>query len=308
MLIDNTLETVGQTPIIKLNKIKKHLGLKANIFLKLEYFNPFGSIKDRVGVALIEDAEKKGLISPERTILIEPTSGNTGIGIASVAAIKGYKCAIVMPENMSEERKRVIKFLGADLILTKKELNVAGSVDKVKELVASDSRYFCLGQFTNMASVVMHREKTATEIWEDLDGKVDAFINGIGTGGTITGVGSFLKKKNKNIEVVAIYPKDDPIHNLQGIGDGFIPEIMDMSLVDRKISVTNVEAYESVKMLAQIEGILAGITSGANLRAAIHLSREERYFDKNIVTVATDSLFRYLSTELFDDKMLNMKI
>lgn len=304
MLVNNTLETIGHTPLIKLNKIQNHLKLKTNIYLKLEYFNPFGSIKDRVAIALIKDAEKKGLISPDRTTLIEPTSGNAGIGIASVGTIMGYKCVIVMPENMSEERKRILKFLGVELILTKKELNVEGSVKKVAELVKENPNYFCLGQFTNMASVTMHKKQTAVEIWNELDGNVDAFVNGIGTGGTLTGVGSFLKDKNKDIEVVAIYPKDDPIHNLQGIGDGFIPQIVDMSIVDRQISVSNMEAYECVKMLTQIEGILAGITSGANLKAAIHLSREEKYFGKNIVTIATDSLFRYISTELFDDKIL----
>lgn len=299
-------ELIGRTPILQLCNLEKELGLKAKLFAKLEYFNPAGSVKDRVALRMIEDAEEKGILK-KRSVIIEPTSGNTGIGLASVAASKGYRLIITMPETMSEERRKLIATYGAELVLTDGSKGMSGAIEKAEELSKEIPDSIIAGQFTNPANPKAHYMTTGPEIWEDTDGNIDFFVAGIGTGGTITGTGEYLKSKNHNIKIVGIEPCDSPIlskgiagsHPLQGIGAGFVPEILNTDILDEIATVSGDEAYRSARLLATKEGILVGISSGAALHTAIELAKKEENANKNIVVLLPDLGDRYLSTELF---------
>ena len=301
-------ELVGKTPLLKLNKIIKELNLKANIFAKLEYFNPAGSVKDRIAKAMIEDAEKSGKLNKD-SVIIEPTSGNTGIGLSSVAAAKGYKIIIVMPETMSVERRQLMKAYGADLVLTEGSKGMKGAIAKAEELAKEIPNAFIPGQFVNPANPKIHFDTTGPEIYEDTDGKVDIFVAGVGTGGTLTGVGKYLKSKNSKIKVVAVEPKTSAVlstgvagsHKIQGIGAGFIPETLDTSVYDEIIAVDNDDAFKFGKLVGRKEGVLVGISSGAALSAAIELAKRPENDGKNIVVIFPDTGDRYLSTPLFAD-------
>lgn len=299
-------ELVGKTPLLELCNIESELNLKAKIFAKLEYFNPAGSVKDRVGLKMIEDAEEKGILK-KGSVIIEPTSGNTGIGLAMVAASKGYRLIITMPETMSVERRKLIGAYGAELVLTDGSLGMSGAIQKAEELAKEIPNSIVAGQFVNPANPQAHFCTTGPETWEDTDGNVDIFVAGVGTGGTITGTGKYLKSKNKAIKIVGIEPCDSPVlsggkagpHPLQGIGAGFIPEILDTDILDKIVTVSGDEAFESARLLATKEGVLVGISSGAALHTAIELAKKEENKDKNIVVLLPDLGDRYLSTELF---------
>lgn len=297
-------ETVGNTPLIKLNNLSREL--HSNIFVKVESFNPLSSVKDRVGLALIEDGEKKGFIK-EGTTIIEPTSGNTGIALAFVCAARGYRLILTMPDSMSIERRRLLKALGADIELTPGQYGMPGAIEKAKELNNSIKNSYIPGQFTNPVNPFIHKTTTAVEIWNDIDGRIDCFVAGVGTGGTLTGVGEFLKEKDKDIKIIAVEPKESAVisgeqagsHKIQGIGAGFVPEILNMKVIDEIIKVEGNDAGETARHLAVKEGILVGISSGANLWAAVQVAKRAENKDKNIVTVLTDTGERYLSTWLF---------
>ncbi|MBO4666552.1 MAG: cysteine synthase A [Bacilli bacterium] len=301
-------ELIGKTPIIELKNIEKEFNLKAKLFAKVEYFNPAGSVKDRVALAMIEDAEKKGLIKEGATI-IEPTSGNTGIGLAMVARTKGYKAVIVMPETMSIERRKLMKAYGAEVVLSEGALGMKGAIAKAKELHEAIPNSFIPSQFDNPANVEAHYKNTGPEIYDAMDGKVDLFVAGVGTGGTITGVGKFLKEKNKDVKVVAVEPETSPVlstgvsgkHSIQGIGAGFVPAILDLKVVDEIMPIANEDAFAFGKMVGRLEGFLVGISSGAALAAAVKLAKEEKNKGKNIVLVFPDSGDRYLSTSLYEE-------
>ena len=294
----------GNTPLVKLNKITKGLG--ATVVAKLESSNPCGSVKDRIGVSMIEDAEKKGLIKPD-TVIVEPTSGNTGIALAFVCAARGYKLILTMPDTMSTERRALLKALGAELILTPGKDGMKGAVEKAQELLKANSNYFMPQQFKNPANPQIHRKATAEEIWKDTDGKVDALVAGIGTGGTITGIAQAIKKRKKSFKAIAVEPFDSAVlsggppgsHKIQGIGAGFIPDVLDRKIVDEIIKIKNEDAIEITRRLLKEEGILAGISSGAAVRAALELAKRKEYKDKLIVVILPDTGERYLSTELF---------
>lgn len=294
----------GNTPLVKLNKITK--GLKATVVAKLEFFNPCGSVKDRIGVAMIEDAEQKGLIKPD-TVIVEPTSGNTGIALAFVCAARGYKLILTMPENMSAERKTLLKAFGAELILTPAKDGMKGAVEKAQELVKKNRNYFMPQQFKNKANPEIHRKTTAKEIWEDTDGKVDTIVAGVGTGGTITGIAQAIKKLKPSFKAIAVEPFDSAVlsggspgsHKIQGIGAGFIPDVLDVKIIDEIIKVKNEDAIKITKRLIKEEGILAGISSGAAMWAALEIAKRKEYKDKLIVVILPDTGERYLSTELF---------
>ena len=300
-------ELIGKTPLIELKNIEKEYGVKGKIIAKLEYFNPAGSVKDRVGNAMIEKAEREGKIK-EGTVIIEPTSGNTGIGLAAAAASKGYRVILTMPETMSEERRRILKAYGAELVLTEGSKGMKGAIEKAVELSKEIENSFIPGQFENSANPQIHRETTGPEIWEDTDGKVDIFIAGVGTGGTITGVGEYLKSKNPDIKIAAVEPFSSPVlsqgkagaHKLQGIGAGFVPKILNTNIYDEIITVENESAFEKVRKCAQKEGILIGISSGAALHAAIELAKRSENENKMIVVLLPDTGERYLSTEVFN--------
>lgn len=300
------LDLVGNTPIAELSKFAEKLGAKARILAKLEYFNPAGSVKDRIAKAMIEDAEQRGVLKPG-AVIIEPTSGNTGIGLAAVAASKGYRIILTMPDTMSIERRNLLKAYGAELVLTDGALGMKGAIAKAEELAKEIPGSFIPGQFDNPANPAIHKATTAVEIWNQTDGKVDIFVAGVGTGGTITGVGEFLKEKNPNIKVVAVEPSASPVlsegkagpHKIQGIGAGFVPNTLNISVYDEVIKVDNEDAFATGKEIALTEGILVGISSGAAAWAAVQLSKRPENEGKNIVVILPDTGDRYLSTPLF---------
>ena len=302
MKYNNILETIGNTPLVKLNK----MGGAANVYGKLEYFNPLSSVKDRIGVAMIEDAEKKGKIT-QGDLLVEPTSGNTGIALAFAAAVKGYRLILTMPETMSVERRKLLKFLGADIVLTEGKLGMNGAVEKAKEIAAKEKAYM-LQQFDNAANPDIHYRTTGPEIWKDLEGKVDIFVAAVGTGGSLTGAGRFMKEKNSSVKIIAVEPADSPLlttgkagpHKIQGIGANFIPNVLDRKIIDAIITVQTQDAVETAKKLAIKEGIFCGISAGANAWAALQLSNRPENKGKNIVTIICDTGERYLSTLLFE--------
>lgn len=301
-------QLVGNTPLVELTKIEAKYGLKAKIFAKLEYFNPAGSVKDRIAKAMIDDAEAKGLLNKD-SVIIEPTSGNTGIGLASVATARGYKIIIVMPETMSVERRQLMKAYGAELVLTEGAKGMKGAIAKANELKDQIPNSFIPGQFVNPANPKAHFETTGPEIYNDLDGKVDIFVAGVGTGGTITGVGKYLKSKNKDVKIVAVEPASSAVlstgvagaHKIQGIGAGFVPDVLDTKVYDEIITIENDEAFATGKELGKTEGVLVGISSGAALNAGIKLAQRPENAGKNIVVLLPDTGDRYLSTPLFAD-------
>lgn len=302
-------ELIGSTPLMRAANIERKHGVDAAILLKLEYFNPSGSVKDRIARAMIEDAEKKGLINKD-TVIIEPTSGNTGIGLAAIAAAKDYRVILTMPETMSVERRNILKAYGAEIVLTEAPKGMKGAIAKAEELAAQYKNSFIPSQFENDANPEAHRLTTGPEIWEDTDGKVDIFVAGVGTGGTITGVGEYLKSKNSNVRIVAVEPETSSVlsgnkpgpHKIQGIGAGFVPETLNTEIYDEIIRVSNESAFESSRLLAREEGILAGISSGAALFAALTLAKRKENFGKSIVALLPDSGDRYFSTALFNGK------
>lgn len=307
-IVDSVLELVGNTPLLEAGNLERGLGLEVRILLKLEYLNPAGSVKDRIAKAMILDARERGLLQ-EGAVLIEPTSGNTGIGLASMAAALGYRLILTMPETMSVERRNILKAYGAEIVLTDGALGMTGAIDKAKELAREIPNSFIPGQFENPVNPRTHLETTGPEIWRDTDGMIDLFVAGVGTGGTITGVGRFLKEKNPKIQVVAVEPSDSPVlsggkagpHKLQGIGAGFVPEVLDMECYDEILTIGSEEAYSSAKELAKKEGILVGISAGAALAAAVKLAKRPENRGKTIVVFLPDSGDRYYSTPLFTE-------
>lgn len=301
-------QIIGNTPILRLSNIEKQFALEAKILAKLECMNPAGSVKDRVAKAMLDDAESKGILNKDSTI-IEPTSGNTGIGLASVAAARGYKLIIVMPENMSTERKQLMKAYGAQLVLTEGKKGMRGAIEKAEEIKDSTPNSFIAGQFTNPANPKAHTETTGPEIWNDTDGKIDWFAAGVGTGGTVTGVGQYLKSKNPQIKVAVIEPEDSPVlskgtagaHKIQGIGAGFIPDVLDTKIYDEIITVKNEDSFETGKLVGKKEGVLVGISSGAALWGAIQLAKRPENKGKTIVVLFPDTGTRYLSTPMFQE-------
>ena len=299
-------QLIGHTPLLELTHLEKAEGLKAKILAKLEYFNPAGSAKDRVAKAMIDDAEAKGLLK-EGSVIIEPTSGNTGIGLAAVAAARGYRTIIVMPETMSVERRQLMKAYGAELVLTEGAKGMSGSIAKAEQLAKEIPGGFVAGQFVNPANPEAHRQTTGPEIWEDTDGKVDIFVAGVGTGGTITGVGEYLKSKNPNVKIVAVEPAGSPVlsggkpgpHKVQGIGAGFVPQVLNTSVYDEIIPVENEDAFQTSRRIGSTEGVLVGISSGAAAWAALQLAKRPENEGKTIVALLPDTGDRYLSTELF---------
>ena len=300
------LGLIGNTPLVEISNIEKELSLPAAVLVKLEYLNPAGSVKDRVAKAMIEDAEKKGLLK-EGSVIIEPTSGNTGIGLAAIAAVKGYRVILTMPETMSVERRNILKAYGAEIVLTEGAKGMKGAIEKAEQLAGEIPGAFIPGQFVNAANSAAHRSSTGPEIWEDTEGKVDIFVAGVGTGGTLTGVGEYLKAKNPQIRIVAVEPSDSPVlsegksgpHKLQGIGAGFVPEVLNTDIYDEIIQIRSEEAYAASKLLAKKEGVLVGISSGAALHAAFELARRPENKGKTIVALLPDSGDRYYSTPLF---------
>jgi len=301
-------QLVGKTPLLELVHIEKAEGLEAKVLGKLEYFNPAGSVKDRIAKAMIDDAEQKGLLK-DGSVIIEPTSGNTGIGLASVAAARGYRIIIVMPETMSVERRRLMKAYGAELVLTEGAKGMKGAIAKADELAKEIPGSFIPGQFVNPANPAVHKATTGPEIWEDTDGKVDIFVAGVGTGGTVTGVGEYLKSQNPNVKVVAVEPASSPVlskgvagsHKIQGIGAGFVPDVLDTKVYDEIIPVENEDAFATGKLIGKKEGVLVGISSGAAVWAAIQLAKRPENKGKTIVALLPDTGDRYLSTPLFAD-------
>ncbi len=304
----NITDTVGDTPIVRLDKLAKKNRVKANLMAKLEFFNPTSSVKDRIGVAMVEALEKAGKIKPGKTTLIEPTSGNTGIGLAMAAAAKGYRIILTMPESMSVERRKMFAILGAELELTEAAKGMNGAIARANELVAEIKGAVIPQQFENPANPAVHRRTTGPEIWNDTKGKVHVFVSGIGTGGTITGAGKYLKKQNPKLHIVAVEPADSPVlsggnpgpHKIQGIGAGFAPAILDVKIFDEVITVTNDEAFNMARDVAKLEGVPVGISSGAALVAAIKVGKRKEWANKNIVVIVASFAERYLSTALFD--------
>lgn len=307
-IVKNLTELIGNTPLLEFGNYRKAKGYDAAVIAKLEYFNPLGSVKDRIGYAMIADAEEKGLLDKD-TLIVEPTSGNTGVGLAFVAAAKGYKLVLTMPETMSIERRKLLKALGAELVLTPGAEGMKGAIKKAEEIVAENPKAFIPQQFKNPANPAIHRKTTAEEIWRDTDGKVDIFVGGVGTGGTITGVGEVLKQKNPNIKIVAVEPKDSPVlsggkpgpHKIQGIGAGFVPDVFNKDVIDEIIPVSNEDAFATGRELARTEGLLVGISSGAAAYAATQLALRPENKGKTIVVLLPDTGERYLSTSLFEE-------
>ena len=307
-IYESVAELIGHTPLLKANNFIKANELQANILVKLEYLNPAGSVKDRIAKAMIEQAEKEGKIK-EGTVIIEPTSGNTGIGLASFAAARGYKAILTMPETMSVERRNLLKAYGAQIVLTDGAKGMKGAIAKAEELAKETPGSFIPSQFTNQANPAIHEATTGPEIWEDADGKVDVFVAGVGTGGTLTGVGRYLKKQNAGVHVTAVEPETSPVlsqgtagpHKIQGIGAGFVPETLDTKVYDEVLPISNEDSFKYGRQFAQKEGVLVGISSGAALAAAVQLAQRPEYKGKNIVVLLPDTGDRYLSTELYSD-------
>lgn len=307
MIYQNASQLIGNTPLLRLNNIEKKLNLNVTLLAKVEYFNPSGSVKDRVALSMIEDAEKKGILHHD-SVVIEPTSGNTGIGLASVCAAKGYKCILVMPENMSKERIKLIKAYGADVVLSPKEKGMKGAVEKAEELSKTYESSFIPSQFENPSNPEIHYKTTGPEIYKNTNKKVDIFVAGIGTGGTISGVGKYLKEQNKNIKIIGVEPNDSPLltkgkagpHKIQGIGANFVPNTLNKNYIDEFLTATTEESYEYARMAGKFEGILVGISSGAALAQAVKVAQRNENNGKTIVVLLPDSGDRYLSTELFD--------
>ncbi len=301
-------ELIGNTPLMEIMQIEKELELKARVLAKLEYLNPAGSVKDRAAKYIIEDAEEKGILK-EGAVIIEPTSGNTGIGLASLAAVRGYRLILTMPETMSVERRNILKAYGAEIVLTEGARGMAGAIEKAEELSKEISGSIIAGQFVNPANPKAHRETTGPEIWRDTEGKVDIFVAGVGTGGTVTGVGEYLKSQNPDVKVVAVEPEDSPVlsggkagpHKIQGIGAGFVPEVLNTAIYDKVVKVGSEQAFSAAKLLAKKEGVLVGISSGAALHAALEIAKQPENQGKNIVVLLPDSGDRYYSTPLFTD-------
>ena len=304
----STLELIGNTPLVEVTNIEKKLNLKATVLVKLEYFNPAGSVKDRIAKAMIEDAEAKGLLN-EGSVIIEPTSGNTGIGLAAIAAAKGYRAILTMPETMSVERRNILKAYGAEIVLTDGAKGMKGAIAKAEELAAEIEGGFIPGQFVNPANPAVHKATTGPEIYSDTDGKLDFFVAGVGTGGTVTGTGEYLKEQNPAIKVIAVEPETSPVlskgtpgaHKIQGIGAGFVPDVLNTEVYDEVITSSNEAAFEAAKLLAKTEGISVGISSGAALGVAIELAKKEENAGKTIVALLPDSSDRYYSTPLFTE-------
>ena len=307
MLFRNASELIGNTPLVELTNIEKQYSLKAKLYAKVEYFNPTGSVKDRIALSMINDAFEKGLIN-ENSVLIEPTSGNTGIGIAALCAMKNIKCILVMPESMSIERRKLLSIYGAKLVLTEAKEGMGGSIKKAKELEKTIPNAVILGQFDNEANPRIHYLTTGKEIYNDLNGKVDLFIAGIGTGGTISGTGKYLKEKIKDVKIIGVEPLSSPVisqnkkgsHKIQGIGAGFIPSTLDLSIIDKVETCSDEDAFKFARIVPSIEGMLVGISSGASLKVAIEYAKKEENANKNIVVLFPDSGDRYLSTDLFN--------
>ena len=308
MVAKRLTDLIGRTPLLELNRFSATNAIDTPIIAKVEYFNPGGSVKDRIALAMIEDAEEKGILKPGATI-IEPTSGNTGIGLAAVAAAKGYKIIIVMPETMSVERRKLMKAYGAELVLTEGAKGMKGAIDKAQEIADSTPNSFIPGQFVNPANPAAHKKTTGPEIWEDTDGKVDIFVAGVGTGGTVTGVGEYLKEKNPSVKIVAVEPATSAVlstgvagaHKIQGIGAGFVPDVLNTKVYDEIIPVSNEDAFAFGKRMGREEGVLVGISSGAALAAAVSLAKRPENKGKTIVALLPDTGDRYLSTDLFSE-------
>ena len=305
-IYNGTIDLIGNTPLVEVKNIEKELGLEARVLVKLEYFNPAGSVKDRIAKGMIEDAEEKGLLK-EGSVIIEPTSGNTGIGLAAIAAAKGYRIILTMPETMSVERRNILKAYGAEIVLTEGAKGMKGAIAKADELAKEIPNSFIPGQFVNPANPAMHKRTSRHEIWADTEGKVDAFVAGVGTGGTLTGVGEYLKEQNPDVKIVAVEPASSPVlselkggpHKIQGIGAGFVPEVLNTDIYDEIIPVENEDAFDYGKVIALEEGILVGISSGAALYAAIQVAKRKENKGKTIVAFLPDNGDRYLSTPLF---------